>query len=208
MIHLIRIAVGTVLLGLALPALAKDSMTESLRSLKGQEFDHAFLEHMIEHHTHGAEMAKLAQHHAQSAEIKRFAEKTATKQQEDIDKMKALLGNPPTGRDTTQHASSSGSSHHASGTAGSSSHDSGSSHHAKAGDHQQMKTQMMSKLESAQGAEFDRLFVEEMKKHHEMGIEMAQLAQRQGSREEVRAFAKKTVDEQKKESEELKRLKS
>ena len=71
-----------------------------------------------------------------------------------------------------------------------------------------MKNQMMSKLESAQGAEFDRRFVEEMKKHHEMGIEMAQLAQRQGSREDVRAFAKKTLDEQKKESDELKRLKS
>lgn len=202
-----HIALATVLLGLAFPAMAKDSMTQSLRSLKGHELDHAFLEHMIEHHQHAVEMAKLAQHHAKNGEIKKFADKTVTKQQEDIEKMKALLGNSPTGGHSMHHALSSGSSHQTSSTQ-SSSHGSGSSHHAQGTDHQQMKTEMMSKLENAHGAEFDRLFVQEMKKHHEMGIEMAQLAQRQGSREDVRAFAKKTVDEQKKETEELNRLKS
>jgi uncharacterized protein (DUF305 family) len=65
--HLLKIGISSlVLVGAAVsPAFANDPMTESLRPLKGEEFDKAFLSHMIDHHKQGVEMAQLAQHHAQ-----------------------------------------------------------------------------------------------------------------------------------------------
>jgi uncharacterized protein (DUF305 family) len=103
---------------------------------------------------------------------------------------------------------SSGTSHEGAGAAtGRTSHDSAAaSHHASSGAHEQMKKETMSKLESVQGAEFDRVFVDEMLKHHKMAKEMAQLAQQQSSREDIRSFAAKIVQQQAKEEQELKGL--
>jgi uncharacterized protein (DUF305 family) len=226
--NLLKIGISSlVLVGAAmLPAFANDPMTESLRGLRGEEFDKKFLSHMIDHHQQGVEMAQLAQHHAQSSGVKRFAAKTAQSQQKDIEEMKRMKGDKSShhasGSDqksrvekTRQTGSSHASSSHASGTShesagaptGRTSHESSaSSHHASSGSHEQMKKETMSKLESAQGAQFDQVFVDEMLKHHKMGKEMAQLAQQQGSREDVRSFAAKTIKQQERETQELKQL--
>ena len=201
-------------------ALAKDPMTESLRGLGGEKFDQAFLSQMIDHHKQGVEMAQLASKRAQKSEVKQFAQKTAQSQQKDIEEMKGMQG----GKKGSHHAATSGTSHvdqssHSGGTShegagaatGRSSHESSASSHHMSGtahqQHEQMKKETMSKLENAKGAEFDRVFVEEMTKHHQMGKEMAQLAQQQGSRTEVKEFAKKIVNEQTKELDELNNLK-
>lgn len=240
---------------------AGDPMTESLKKLKGDEFDHKFVGHMIEHHQQGIEMSNLALQRAQRSEIKQFAQKTADMQQKDIGELKGLLGEHqatdakhvstttgisradetkgahvgPTHTDKSSltsgrpseaanndhhvsktnvsrvdetrgvhsgptHGSASATSHEAAGApTGRSSHE-GSSHEA-------MKTESMSKLQSAQGAEFDRAFTDEMIKHHNMAIEMSQLAKSRASSDQVKRFAQKSVDEQKKEVDELKSFK-
>ncbi|MDP3073783.1 MAG: DUF305 domain-containing protein [Opitutaceae bacterium] len=246
---------------------AKDPMTENLKKLKGEEFDHKFVGQMIEHHQQGIEMAGLAQQRAQRPEIKQFAQKMSDKQQKEVEELKGLAGSGhhasasgtssdrhvsttagisrseetkgthvgPTstdkssltsGRNTgsaenTQHVSKTNvsrvdetrgvhtgstdqTSHastatHAGAPTGRTSHE-GSSHEA-------MKTESMGKLQAAQGAEFDRVFTDEMIKHHAMAIEMSELAKNQASSAEVKQFAQKTIDVQKKEIDELKGFK-
>lgn len=260
-----KIGCATLALGFvaASSVAAADPMTTELKKLKGEEFDHKFIGQMIEHHQQGVEMANLAQQRAQRSEIKQFAQKTADKQQKDIEELKGLA-------DGGHHASASGtrSDRHVSGPAGvprvdetkgthvgptstdksslTSGRDSGSSdntHHASktnvpradetrgvhtggtdqtshegAGaptgrtshegfSHEAMKTETMSKLQAVQGAEFDRVFTDEMIKHHNMAIETAQLAKTRASSSEVKQFAEKSIKDQKKDIDELKSFK-
>lgn len=202
----IRIAFASLALGcVAVTRLAaNDPMTEQLKQYKGAEFDQKFVGMMIEHHEQGIEMARLAQQRAQRAEIKQFAEKTADKQQKDIEELKAMPGgktsdhHASTTSDTSQHGTSHASTSHDSAGAptGRTAHDASS--------HEAMKSETMTKLQSAQGAEFDRAFTDEMINHHNMAIEMAQLAQSRASDSEVKQFAQKSIEAQKKEVAELK----
>lgn len=184
----------------------KDNMTERLRSLSGEKFDHAFLQEMIEHHQQGLEMAKMALDRAQTDAVKRFAQQTSSKQEEDIKKMQSMLGGTHAGHHegaaATSRTSDSANTDQASGNHGSGQH-SDMSHH----DMQGMKDQMMSKLQSAQGSDFDRAFTEEMLKHHSMAEEMAQLAQEKANSPEVKSMAAKMATDQSREIDELQRLK-
>jgi uncharacterized protein (DUF305 family) len=176
------------------PVRASDQTTTSLRQLKGAEFDQAFVSMMIEHHQHGVHMAEMAATRAQSAGVKQFASKTAQDQQKDIQELQTMAG------------SGGSSAHHAtSGSASGPSHSASGSGHMSGGSSQQMN-EMMQKLENAQGAEFDKAFVREMIKHHQMGVEMAELAKDRGCRSEVTGFAEKMVKNQKSQIDELKRL--
>jgi uncharacterized protein (DUF305 family) len=88
------------------------------------------------------------------------------------------------------------------------SHRSGSLHGGSQG-HAEMEEQhrkTMSKLESAQGAEFDRLFVAEMSKHHRQAIEMNQVATKQAGDDSVRQFAQKSASNQQQELQQLQSL--
>ncbi|MBA4137008.1 MAG: hypothetical protein C0518_06810 [Opitutus sp.] len=179
----------------AVPALAKDSMMKSLEGLKGPDFDHTFVSHMIEHHQQGVMMAEMAVQRAQRSEVKQFAQKTIQEQQKEIEALEAMHGGRSSG-----HASSHSQS-------GALSANSDTSHHGKGSDHQAMKHEMMTKLERAQGPEFDRQFVETMTQHHQMAVEMAKLAERRASAPEVKSFAEKTVTHQQEGIKQLKRLK-
>lgn len=160
------------------PLFAADPVTESLRSLKGEAFDQAFLQHMIDHHRHGIEMAKIVPHHSQNQGLTQLAEQMTDMQQEDIQQMTTLLGG------------SKGSGH-------------ADMDHAQM---DQMHKTSMSKLEQAQGAQFDQSFVKEMTKHHSDGLEMAQLAAGRATRSEVREIASKIAEEQKDDIKKLKRI--
>ena len=103
-------------------------------------------------------------------------------QQQDVQELKGLLGG---------HSSKSGSEHKRDSDDG-------------IIDHSMM--QGMDALRNAKGNSFDRAFVDEMTKHHQMGLEMAQMALQKASSAEVKNFAQKTVDVQGKEIEELKSL--
>jgi uncharacterized protein (DUF305 family) len=212
---------GVVGLGLAFmlgAAFAADPMTKDLEKTSGKEFDQRFLSHMLQHHQQGLEMAKLAAARAQQPGLKRQAENTARMQEKDIKEMKTMLGEKVSSHATSEsghssaHGQTSGqaaTSHSAAAPA--TSHKSGSmhgasgSHAAMPGMHESMKDTMMSRLQSASGAEFDRVFVEQMTKHHRMGAEMAQLAGKRASSDEVKEFAEKAAKEQEHDIDQLKR---
>jgi uncharacterized protein (DUF305 family) len=54
----------------------------------------------------------------------------------------------------------------------------------------------MAKLEQARGAEFDRLFLQQMIQHHQGAIEMAKTELAQGSNADAKALAQKIIDAQ------------
>ena len=76
----------------------------------------------------------------------------------------------------------------------------GERHHMSGGEHDKEKKETMAKLEGTKGAEFDRVVVAEMLKHHEMANKMTRLAKNQGDREDVRAMADKMLKTQDRES--------
>lgn len=67
------------------------NMTETLRPLKGDFFDKAFLEMMIVHHQDAVEMAKLIPTNAEHQELKALGENITREQQREIDQMKKWL---------------------------------------------------------------------------------------------------------------------
>lgn len=179
----IKAGLLTAAIALSTTGFAKDSsMLQSMRNLNGSEFDQAFLAHMTEHHRQGVEMANLAVERAQNAELKRFAQKTAGKQQEDIQKMESLEG-------TSSHAGHAMGSNHQDSSAGHMHAGASGSHH----DMQAMENSMMSKLESASGAEFDRTFADQMIQHHQTASDMAELAKDRASNPEVKRLATKML---------------
>lgn len=65
----------------------KSPMVDALKNLSGDEFDKAFLMHMIMHHQEAVEMAKLAQQKAKHQEIKDLAAKIIQDQQKEINQL-------------------------------------------------------------------------------------------------------------------------
>lgn len=64
-------------------------MTEELKSKTGDEYDKAFIEHMIAHHEAAVEMAKLSEANARHSEIKQLSRDVVAAQQSEIDQMKS-----------------------------------------------------------------------------------------------------------------------
>jgi uncharacterized protein (DUF305 family) len=64
-------------------------MADSLRPLKGADFDKAFIEHMIDHHEGAIAMAKLAETNAQHHELKQLGKDIISAQSKEIDMMRS-----------------------------------------------------------------------------------------------------------------------
>jgi uncharacterized protein (DUF305 family) len=175
------------------PLLASDPMSESLRSLKGAEFEQSFLALMIDHHRNAIEMAKVVPHHSHNPAVTKLAENMTQMQQQEIETMTKLLGGSQNSGDATM-------SH------GNKNMDHGKMGHGQMDEKHKMHKMSMSKLEAAQGAAFDQAFAKEMTKHHSEGLEMAQLAQARAVRPEVREIASKIAQEQKDDITKLKGL--
>ena len=178
------------------PLAAADSMTESLRPLKGAEFEQSFLTHMIHHHQEGIEMAKMVPHHTKREELTDFAGKMTKTQMSDIEKMSALLKNPAGSSTAQMDHSKMGDKKMDHSTMGDKKMDHAKTDGAMSG---------MGSMGSAQGPEFDRMFVQEMIKHHTSSLEMAQLVEGRATRAEVITIAKKISKEQ---TDEIQKLKS
>lgn len=71
--------------------------------------------------------------------------------------------------------------------------------HGGQGASAQMGHAAMQSSPSAEKAPFDLQFLDTMSAHHQMAIEMAQLAERQASHDELKQMAKKVIDDQQKE---------
>ena len=74
-----------------------------------------------------------------------------------------------------------------------------------AGEHAGMKMAGMPKLEPAKDAEFDKLFIQMMIKHHEGGVQMSELVKERSNRPELLKFAEKVINDQTAEIEQMKR---
>ena len=118
--------------------------------------DLAFLTHMVVHHQQAIDMAALVPARSDRKEFLTFARYIAGAQQAEIDQMTALL----------QAAADRGQA---------------APHHEMAGDppmHGMLSKAQMAALEAASGAEFERLWLQGMIRHHQGAIDMA-LAQQQ-----------------------------
>lgn len=152
------------------------------------EADIAFAQGMIPHHQQAVEMAEMAETRAASTEVKALAAKIKQAQDPEIDQMTAWLtawGVP------VPSASSGGHDMH------------GGSHGGMPG---MMTDHDMSVLMGATGADFDRMFLEMMIRHHEGAVEMARTEQQQGQNEEAKALAKKIEADQTAEIEQMRAM--
>jgi uncharacterized protein (DUF305 family) len=64
-------------------------MTNSLKPLKGDEFDKAFIDHMIAHHQGAIDMAKLIETNAKHDQLKQLGQDIISAQSKEIDMMQS-----------------------------------------------------------------------------------------------------------------------
>ncbi|MGH3937079.1 MAG: DUF305 domain-containing protein [Pseudonocardiaceae bacterium] len=153
------------------------------RPIAHNQADLSFAQEMIPHHAEAIQMAQSASDRAQSAQVKEFASRIEQAQGPEIETMTSWLRTwnaqvPPTGESSGGHGGGTG---------------------AGGG----MGTEQMQQLEQTTGAEFDRLFLQMMIKHHEGAIEMARAELDSGRSPEVKQLAQQIIDAQQAEIEEM-----
>ncbi|TPQ19937.1 DUF305 domain-containing protein [Streptomyces sporangiiformans] len=144
-------------------SMGSDSSPSTPASAKAgnhNDADVSFATDMIQHHRQAVEMADLAASRASSQEVKDLATKIEGAQDPEIKTMSGWL----TSWDEEVPADMSGMEGHdmSSGMPG------------------MMSSEDMDKLEEASGAEFDKMFLEMMVKHHEGAITMAKTEKANG----------------------------
>lgn len=153
---------------------------------QGAEFndaDVAFAQQMIPHHQQAVEMAQLAADRAERQEIKDLAARVEAAQAPEIATLEGWLGEwgedlPMEGMDMDHGQDGMG----------------------------MMSDEDMSMLESASGAEFDRLFLEMMVRHHSGAIEMAEEELSDGQHPDALEMAQEIKDTQEAEVAEMEAL--
>lgn len=129
--------------------------------------DVTFAQEMIPHHAQAIAMAKLAATRAAGPQVKALAQKIEGAQDPEINTMSGWLKAWGEDVPSTDMGSMAG-------------------HGAKPG---MMSADDMTKLEKASGAEFDKMFVEMMIRHHQGAIETAKTEQTNGKNADAKALA-------------------
>lgn len=151
-------------------------------------YDLHFIDMMVMHHQEGIEMAQMVDSKSKNARLKTFAQKTATQQQKDIEELQAHRTLWYSGKPLMDPAMMESMM-------------------------QSMHPGMMSmdetrrKLRAAEGAAFDRLFLDTMIHHHQMAIDMAKEATTKAEHAEIKEYARKALVKQQSEIAEMNRLK-
>ncbi len=142
--------------------------------------DVAFAQGMIPHHAQAVDMADLADDRADDPEVRDLAQRIRAAQQPEIDLMEGWLeewGHPmEDGMDMD----------------GMDMEDMG-----------MVSEEDMGRLESASGAEFDRLFLTSMREHHLGAVAMAEEELRAGESPQAKDLAQEIIDTQRAEIEEI-----
>jgi uncharacterized protein (DUF305 family) len=133
-----------------------------------------FVMGMIPHHEQAMEMASMAEERSENSEVKALASRIQQEQEPEVEEMNGLL--EEWGEDTAMD-------HDMSGGEGGGMLDEG----------------QMQELESAAGAEFDRLFLEGMIGHHEGAIAAAAEELENGQSAEAKELANKIIEAQEEE---------
>jgi uncharacterized protein (DUF305 family) len=145
--------------------------------------DVMFAQMMIPHHEQAVEMAELAPERAADPEIKELAAKIKAAQDPEIQAMKGWL----TG--WGKAAPEGGMGHDMPGVMSG-----------------VMSEEDMTKLKAAKGAQFDKLFAQQMIAHHNGAIEMARTEQSSGTNPEAKELAKTIEATQQAEVEQLQKI--
>jgi len=148
-----------------------------------QPYDEQFLDTMAKHHESAIEMATMAQNKVQLPELKALTKRIPEDQQKEIDEMKALRqkwygASPPAENMQMPGMSSS----------------------------MNMDMSNMSSMKPGKG--YDIMFIDMMIPHHEGAVQMSQDALGKAEHAEVKSIARRIIDKQQKEIEQMKRWKS
>jgi uncharacterized protein (DUF305 family) len=138
------------------------SASASAKAGNNNDADVSFATDMIQHHRQAVEMADLAADRASSQEVKDLATKIEGAQDPEIKTMSGWLTS--WGEEVPADMS------------GMEGHDMGDMSSMPG----MMSSEDMDKLEKASGAEFDKMFLEMMIKHHEGAVEMAETQKADG----------------------------
>ena len=143
------------------------------------EADARFMREMIGHHAQALEMTSLVPERTQRADLRLLAERISVSQQDEIALMRQWLRERgEAAPDTAAHGG-----HGAHGHEGHGGHD---AHAAMPG---MASPEEMARLAAARGAEFERLFLELMIRHHEGALTMvAQLFATPGAAQDASTY--------------------
>lgn len=146
-----------------------DPMTASLQNLSGQDFEIKFMQDMIAHHQGAVDMAKLVPTHTTRPELLKLSQDIIASQSSEITQMTGWLA-------SWYNAKPLASSMDAPG----------------------MMDMMggMNNLQAAQGANFDKLFIQMMVPHHQSAIAMAKLLPGKTQRPELLKLGQDIINSQ------------
>ena len=164
--------------------------TGSADQAEHNDQDITFAQGMIPHHQQAIDMAEMAAEKASSAEVKDLAGRIQAAQDPEIQQLTDMLEKwgAPT-EPSMEHGESTG----------------GMDHGGMSGEGM-MTDEEMQQLEGATGAEFDRMWVQMMIKHHQGAVDMAKTQLEQGSNAEAKDLAQKIIDAQEAEIKEMQGL--
>lgn len=143
-----------------------------------------FAQMMIPHHQQAIEMAELAADQAESQEVKDLAAQIEAAQAPEIETMKGWL------EDWDEPLEGSGGMEMGEG----------------GGMNGMMSEEQMASLEAASGAQFDELFLTQMREHHVSAVMMAEEELEMGEFPEAKELAQTIIDTQQAEIVEIDRL--
>lgn len=170
------------------------------------EADVRFMRHMIHHHRQAVEMTDLVDERAQDPAIRLLAERIAVSQQDEMERMRQWLR---TRGEETEEMGEDHSAHPASGDDHAGMH----AEHRGSGGEMMMPGMLgreeMARLAAASGAEFDRLFLEYMIRHHQGALMMVEelfASPGAGEETEMYQFASEVVADQQIEIDRMRRM--
>lgn len=165
------------------PAGTGGSTTGSNSTQPFNDVDVAFAQQMIVHHQQAIAMAKMAQSRAQDPNVKRLAAEIEAAQGPEIQTMTSWLqawGTPMPSMTPSMTPGMTPSVHDMAPSSG--------------GMMRSMPGMMpqpdMSKMMDRHGAEFDRMFLQEMITHHQGAVDLAKIEQSSGANPDAKQLAK------------------
>jgi uncharacterized protein (DUF305 family) len=147
--------------------------------------DVAFAQQMVPHHNQALDMAKLVPSRSTNPKVLDLASRIEKAQDPEIQQMQSWLTAWGAGMPGMTQESMPGMNHEMPGM---------------------MSGEDMKKLEGAKGAEFDKMWLDMMIRHHQGAIDMAKTELAKGGNAEAKALAQKIIDAQQAEITEMQSL--